>query len=169
MPDPVTIQFLKKPDVIHWGFEAVVLGNDEYGIWLAIPAGGRRWKGEVDRSPVEHAAAFLAPHDDWWTLHYAGPETQYVLFVDITTPPVWVSGERVEMVDLDLDVGLTQDGRAIVEDEDEFIVHQLEYGYTEREIRSALEATERVVRSLETRHEPFFEVARTWWEAALEV
>ena len=27
---PVTVQFLKKPDIIHWGFECFRLGEDEY-------------------------------------------------------------------------------------------------------------------------------------------
>ena len=166
MPATVIIQFLKKPDVIHWGFEAVILGDDDYGVWLAIPKGAGRWKGEEDRGPVQHAAAFLAPREDWWTIHYTGPLTQYVQFVDITTPPQWVADDRVEMIDLDLDVGLTQDGRVVVEDEDEFVVHQLKYGYTEAEIRGAMEATEQVVSLLEAGQEPFFEVARGWWEQA---
>ena len=54
----------------------------------------------------------------------------------------------------------------MVEDEDEFVVHQLTYGYTEREIKGAVEATERVVAALGAGQEPFFEVAHQWWERA---
>ena len=32
---PVTVQFLKNPDHIHWGFAASFLGEDEYGSWRA--------------------------------------------------------------------------------------------------------------------------------------
>lgn len=161
---PVTIQFLKKPDIIHWGFEAFRLGEDKFGVWLAIPTGTKRWKGPVDRSPVLSNAAFCAPHDDWWTLYFNGLVTDKSHFVDITTPSTWVSEDWVEMIDLDLDVVLYHDGTVEIEDEDEFVVHQLQFGYTGGEIRKARETTDQIVAALHTREEPFFEVARSWWE-----
>jgi len=161
---PVTVQFLKKRDIIHWGFECFRLGEDEYGVWLSTPRGTRRWKGPVDRSPVLTNAAFCIPRNDWWTLHYNGTATDKSHFVDITTPSTWVSEGRVEMIDLDLDVVLHQDGTLEVEDEDEFAVHQLQYGYTGEEILKARETTDRIVAALHAREEPFFEVARGWWE-----
>ena len=160
----VTIQFLKKPDVIHWGFEAFRLGEDEYGVWLAIPEGTRRWKGEVDRSPVLSNDVFCVPSGGWWTLHFNGENTSKSHFVDITTPSTWVSTGRVEMIDLDLDVVLHRDGTVEVEDEDEFAVHQLQYGYTGEEILKAREPTDQIVAALYAGEEPFFEVARSWWE-----
>ena len=161
---PVTIQFLKKPDIIHWGFEAFWLGEDEYGVWLSIPTGTRRWKGEVDRSPVLTDAVFCAPHDAWWTLHFNGDVTDKSHFVDIATPSKWVSDDRVEMIDLDLDVAFYHDGTVEVEDEDEFAVHQLQYGYTGEEILNARETTDQIVAALLAREEPFYEVAAKWWK-----
>lgn len=160
---PVTVQFLKKPDIIHWGFESFRLGEDDFGIWLSTPQGTRRWKGEDDRSPVRSNAVFCLPRDQWWTLHYNGPLTQYSHFVDIATVPTFVSDDRVEMIDLDLDVVVRQDGSVFVDDEDEFAVHQLRYGYTGEEIRMARETTDRMAKSLRSREEPFFDVARSWW------
>lgn len=163
MKRPVTAQFLKNPDHIHWGFEAFWLGEDEWGDWIALPKGSKRWKGAETVRPSRETAVFCVPPGEWWHLHYNGPGVhEYVFFVDIVTPPIWVSENRYEMIDLDLDVGMTNDGKVVVEDEDEFQVHQVKYGYTEEMIRKAEEATRQVVAMLERGDEPFFEVAQTW-------
>jgi protein associated with RNAse G/E len=110
-------------------------------------------------------AVFCAPRTGWWHLHYEGRGArEYSAFVDIVTPPVWVSDSRYEMIDLDLDVAVRQDGTIEVQDEDEFEIHKVKYGYTDEMIRGAIDVTERVVNALEGRQEPFFEVADTWLE-----
>ena len=159
---PVTVQFLKNPDIAHWGFEAWFLGEDEYGSWIAVPKGTKRWKGEKSVRPTREDAVFCAPHEGWWHLHYNGATTQFSLFVDIATPPKWVSENRYEMIDLDLDVIVHHDGTVEIEDEDEFQIHQVEYGYTKEMILRAEGETERIVRKLENRREPFFDVAEEW-------
>lgn len=161
---PVTVQFLKNPDLIHWGFKAKFLGEDQFGSWVAIPAGTERWKGAEAVRPTGEDAVFCAPHNGWWHLHYNGSTTEFSHFVDIVTPPVWVSEDRYEMIDLDLDVVVHQDGTIEIEDEDEFEIHQVEYGYTEAMISRALEETDRVVAALTNREEPFFAVAAAWLE-----
>lgn len=158
----VTVQFLKNPDHLHWGFEAEALGEDEYGIWLGVPAGTRRWKGSETVSPTGENAVFCAPHRGWWHLHYNGATTKFSHFVDIVTPPRWVSDDRYEMIDLDLDVVRHQDGTIEVEDEDEFVVHQVRYGYEPEMIRAAETETSRIVEALRRREEPFFDIAATW-------
>lgn len=159
---PVTVQFLKNPDITHWGFEASWLGEDEWGAWIAVPAGTRRWKGDEIVRPSTAPAVFCAPTDGWWHLHYNGPDTKLSHFVDIVTPPVWVSDNRYEMIDLDLDVLVAQNGAIEVDDEDEFEVHQIEYQYSKDMIDGALRATQWVVAELEAGREPFFEVAAGW-------
>ncbi len=159
---PVTVQFLKNPVILHWGFDASWLGEDEFGVWLAVPAGTKRWKGEESVRPTGVDAVFCAPHQGWWHLHYNGASGHYSHFVDIVTPPVWVSENRYEMVDLDLDVGRRQDGTVVVEDEDEFEVHQVKYGYSDEMISMAEEETALVVSMFEQGTEPFFEVAASW-------
>lgn len=159
---PVTVQFLKNPDLTHWGFEASFLGEDEYGSWVAAPAGTRRWKGAEQVRPSSADAVFCAPHEGWWHLHYNGPTTRFSHFIDIVTPPVWVSENRYEMIDLDLDVLVHQDGTIEIEDEDEFQAHQVRYGYTTEMISRAREETDRVAAALQRHDEPFFDVAATW-------
>ncbi len=160
---PVTVQFLKNPDTIHWGFEASFLGEDEYGKWIAVPEGSKRWKGEYQAHPTRSNAVFCAPHRGWWHLHYNGPHTaNYTMFVDINTPPRWLGENRYEMIDLDLDVGMTHDGEIVVEDEDEFALHQVQLEYTPEMITRARQATDDIVNALTGRAEPFFEVAEAW-------
>jgi protein associated with RNAse G/E len=159
---PVTVQFLKNPDRLHWGFEAGLLGEDGHGVWIGVPRGTKRWKGRDSVRPTTEDAVFCAPHEGWWHLHYNGATTQFSHFVDIVTPPMWVSRRRYEMVDLDLDVVRRQDGTVEIEDEDEFEIHQIEYGYTTEMIRRAEQQTELVVSWLSYGQEPFFETADSW-------
>ena len=107
----MTVQFLKNPDHLHWGFEASYLGEDEWGDWMAVPAGSRRWKGDQAMHPTSFDAVFCAPKNAWWHLHYEGMLARtYQAFVDITTPVQWIDEHRYEMVALDLDVALHHDG-----------------------------------------------------------
>lgn len=160
---PVTVQFLKNPDFIHWGFEAHWLGEDEWGDWIAVPEGATRWKGEEKMGPTDVHAVFCAPRGGWWHLHYNGSNHHtYSHFIDIVTPPMWVSDNRYEMVDLDLDVAVYHDGTVEIQDEDEFAVHQVRYGYTDEMIERAVDETQRIVKALGIREEPFFNVAAGW-------
>jgi protein associated with RNAse G/E len=159
---PVTVQFLKNPDVLHWGFKAHWLGDDEWGDWVAVPRGSVRWKGEDQVRPTQTDAVFCAPRGQWWHLHYNGSTTVFSHFVDIVTPPRWIGENRYEMIDLDLDVVMAQDGTVGVEDEDEFEIHQVQYGYTQDMVDRAEEATRRIALALEERQEPFGDVAASW-------
>lgn len=160
----VTTQFLKNPDVLHWGFRVRYLGEDRFGHWLAAPTGTERWKGEEHVRPTREDAVFCAPRDDWWHLHYTGDAADVSHFVDIATPPTWVADDRYEMIDLDLDVLFHRDGAVEIDDEDEFEAHKVRYSYSDELISGALEATATVVGMLERREEPFFEVAAAWLE-----
>jgi hypothetical protein len=157
------VQFLKNPDHLHWGFEGHWLGSDEWGEWIGVPLGSLRWKAEELYPPTPSNAVFCAPHGEWWHLHYNGSEaTNYTHFVDIVTPPLWVSENRYEMIDLDLDVAVHIDGTVEVQDEDEFEVHQVRYGYSQDMISRASAETERVVDAINAGAEPFFVVAQRW-------
>jgi len=159
---PVTAQFLKNPDHLHWGFQAYLLGEDEWGVWLALPQGSTRWKGPQAKPPTTEDAVFCAPREAWWHLHYGGAGPEFSHFVDIATPPVWRGDDRYEMIDLDLDVAVHQDGTIEIQDEDEFAEHQVRYHYTDEMIERARAATDYVVSALHTHQEPFFDVASGW-------
>lgn len=158
---PFLVQFYKNPDLLHWGFEGVRLGEDLHGLWVGLPVGSRRCRAGVERSPTAAPAVQCFPHRGWWTLHYNGVATELSHFVDITTQPRW-DEHRVEMVDLDLDVVRHQSGVVVVEDEDEFEVNRIRYRYSAEMVDRARAETEVIRAGLEDRVEPFFSVAEGW-------
>lgn len=159
----VTVQFFKKPDILHWGFEGSYLGEDQFGTWIALPEGSQRWKGDGDIRPTKEDAVLCAPHHGWWHWHYTGDgSVNYAGFIDICTPPVWVGESRYEMIDLDLDVGLKPNGDVVIEDEDEFEEHQVIYSYPPAMVQRAVEETQMIAESLRLRDEPFFAVSERW-------
>src|SRR5690606_9318898 len=60
------------------------------------------------------------------------------VYVDVTTPPAW-DGATLRCVDLDLDVIAGEDGRVVVDDEDEFEAHRVSLGYP-AEVQAAARA-----------------------------
>lgn len=159
--DRVTVQFYKHGGALHWGMETSFLGEDEWGVWLSYPLGAARWKGVEARSPNPHDGVVCVPHDDWWLMLYSPAHPQISHFIDINTPGQWDDG-RVELVDLDLDVVVNADGSVEIDDEDEFIVHQVELEYSTDLIEGARTAADRVFRDVSARHEPYFETAAAW-------
>jgi hypothetical protein len=162
--EPVVVQYYKNPDILHWGFAGHLMGADEHGSWVGLPRGTHRWKGEAPQAPSDEDAVLCFPHNGWWTLHYGGSSGTVTHFVDITTQPVKTQGQ-IEMVDLDLDLLVMADGQVLIEDEDEFQVHQVMYGYSTEMIEKALAETERIESLLRDHQEPFFDVAAGWLQA----
>ena len=87
-------------------------------------------------------------------------------------PPVW-RGDRVTMIDLDLDIERARDGEVTIVDEDEFAAHQVRLAYPRHVIESArlalleasgerLDIAARVTRS----EEPFAETGARWMRLA---
>lgn len=151
----------KWPDAPHWEFDAVRLGSDEHGDWVGVPGG--TWLSKPDRGfPAWCDHVVLLPRDSWWvaTLYGTDPvldaERPVDVYVDITTPSVWSpAGDRVSAVDLDLDVIRDPDGRAWVDDEDEFAEHQRLLGYPADVIEAARESCAGVLEAVTARRAPY--------------
>ena len=160
----VTIQYFKYPDQLHWRHDSTRLGADEFGVWLGIPATATVQRGHEPAQTIGRDAVQLITPDRWWSLIYNGTGDEYEVYVDIATPPVWESEDRVTMLDLDLDVVRYQDGRIEILDEDEFLDHQVRFSYPERLIDAARASTAEVVLAVEGNREPFASVAAGWLE-----
>ena len=98
----------------------------------------------------------------WFIPIFSPTDPRFSLYVDICTPPVWTSNDRVETFDLDLDVAIGPDGTVSVLDEDEFDEHRVRYSYPDELIVGAQAATQYVLRAVETGHGPFNGVADQW-------
>lgn len=161
----------------HWGYDAVVLGEDGHGLWLGFAAGtvftrpdkvfvGRHdHVGLVPRDGAWHLATFhSAAGDPWAALGGSGVE----VYVDMTTPAEW-DGTTLRAVDLDLDVVRGFNGTVIVDDEDEFAEHQVAYGYPDDVIAGARASCEAVLAAVRGGHAPYDGSSGRWLDVLRDV
>lgn len=160
----VHVDFRKWPDTIHWQFRMRRLGEDEHGIWLWAPGGTVARRAQEPPKRFGYLTVKVVPRDRWWTAIFNDGASHRV-YVDIITPAEW-SGDTVTMIDLDLDVVCTQRGDVFVEDEDEFLEHQVTLGYPDDVVARARTTAAQVAQALEGGHEPFAGLADAWLEAA---
>ena len=161
----VTVQYYKYPRTLHWRHDMIRLGEDSHGVWLGGRPGSVAQRGEEPAITIRQSFVKLIPSSAWWTAIFNDPiEPRVAVYVDITTLPTWVAPDRVEMVDLDLDVIRQRDGVVYVDDEDEFEEHRVSLGYPPRLIDSARAVTARMVMDLENARPPFDGTSESWME-----
>ena len=141
------------------------LGEDDHGVWLGTPAGttvhynyGARRTRTTRLNSVR-----LIPRDQWWIAMFTAEPGDREVYCDVCAPPVWNSPAEVTVVDLDLDLARFRSGhRVIVEDEDEFAVNTVSYGYPAGVVASATAAAAGLRVALTDRAEPFAVASRPW-------
>jgi uncharacterized protein len=165
---PVPMIMRKWGDLPHWEFASIPLGQDAHGTWFGTPA-GTTFRRPDARFVSEHPHVVLVPRPgllapsctaDWVATFYADPAPVHI-YVDITTPSTLTAG-GVVTTDLDLDVVRPRDGAVWVDDEDEFAVHQVRFGYPTEVIRDATAVCGRVLRAVVDAEPPFDGVADRW-------
>jgi len=159
----VQVNYRKYDGTLHWNLRMRRLGEDEYGIWLGLPADSVMRKGHNPAVPVPEAHVILFPRDAWWTATFNAAPRSTEVYCDITTPPEWPSPAEVTMVDLDLDVLRKRGTRLpLLVDEDEFAEHQVRYGYPAEVIHSAQDAADRLMVAVAEETGPFGGVHGRW-------
>ncbi|MCU7723568.1 YgaC family protein [Actinoplanes sp. KI2] len=149
----------------HWWWSAEELGSDRFGWWFGSRAGTALRRGFEEPVIVRHDFVVLVPDEGRWIAAWNGPEeTQTALYIDVTDKPVR-HRDRVEAVDLDLDVIRLRDGTVRLLDEDEFEEHQVLYGYPAEEIAQARATADELLAMVTARREPFGEVGEAWLAA----
>ena len=151
----------KWPDLLHWQFDARLLGEDEHGVWVHAPSDTIVKRGDEPSRPLGVGFVGLVPRDEWWVVEFYTDHPWHTVYVNIGTPPVW-DGDQLSQIDLDLDVVRTLDDTVVVLDEDEFAEHQLRYSYPPHIIASARAATDAAVDRVQRREEPFGSAVRSW-------
>ncbi len=161
--DVVDVRFTKWGGGRHWEFPVTVLGTDEHGVWAGAGVGTRLWRPAAS-FVSEFDWVTLVPHEAAWAASFYDAEDHpTAVYVDMTTPAVW-SGSSVSMVDLDLDVIVRRDGTLLVDDEDEFALHQVELGYPPEIVTMARASADEVLAAVAARDEPFAAVGLAWVE-----
>jgi hypothetical protein len=160
---PVPVQYFKDPQSPHWRHEMFWLGEDAHGTWLAGGVGTVVQRGAEPAQRLTRAFVQLIPSGRWWTALFNGPgDHDMPVYVDITTVARWPSPDRVQLIDLDLDVVQRGDGSVYVDDEDEFEEHRTALGYPPLFVDSARAAAARLVLDLEGGAPPFDGTGRQW-------
>lgn len=159
--DPIRVEMTKWGDRPHWCFEGVWLGSDEYGEWLGFPVGthnsrpGFAFDSEVD-------AVTLVPRDAYWVATFQAPGIWCDTYIDISTPSTWDS-DVLRTVDLDLDVIRRDTGQVVIDDEDEFLEHQVSFGYPAEVIAAARTTADELFVAVEQRQAPYDGKAHLAW------
>ena len=151
----VDCDFRKWKDKPHWRFPAEVIERDAFGTWLGAlpptPFTGPRGAGEW-----EHAFAILVPASDWWIATFNEERHEGVeIYIDICTPAEWHTPNHFSSIDLDLDVIRMRDGTVYLDDEDEFLEHQVTFGYPPDVVENVSTTAQRVMDLVTARTEPF--------------
>lgn len=161
--DVVAVRFTKWGNHPHWELDARYLGEDEHGWWLGAPAGMPMSRPGVSTTTAS-AIALLVPRDAAYVASFYGPEQpEFGLYVDMATVPVW-EGRTLRAVDLDLDVIRLRDGRVVVDDEDEFLEHQVSLGYPDRVVALAQASCDAVAGAVSAGEEPWRSAGHQWVE-----
>jgi len=161
----VDVQYTKWGGKRHWWWSAEELGRDRFGWWIGSRAGTELRRGFEEPVVVGHDFVVLVPDRGRWIAAWNGPEeTELALYIDVTDEPVR-RPDRVEAVDLDLDVVRLRDGTVRLLDEDEFEEHQVLYGYPAEEIALARATADELLAMVSARQEPFGEVGESWLAA----
>jgi hypothetical protein len=145
----------------HWAMDALWLGADNAGDWIGFPHGTFMSRPGFEFVTKNHQVG-LVPSAGWMATFH-GPGGDVLTYVDMTTVPVW-DGDVVRTVDLDLDVIELLDGSVVVDDEDEFEEHRVQYGYPAEVVALALASKDTVLDAVRSATPPFDGSAAPWHE-----
>lgn len=178
--DPIRVEETKWGGRLHWQFDGIWLGDDDHGEWLGFPTGTHYARpGYSFDSAVD--AVTLVPHERHWLATFHAPGIWCDLYVDMCTPAAW-DGDVLRTVDLDLDVirmsSTTQHasrppgllagpGEVLIDDEDEFLEHQVAYGYPDEVVNAARSAADEVLAAVLASAAPYDGSHRRWLAALL--
>jgi len=159
LADPVRSVYRKYDGSLHWHTTLLWLGEDDHGVWLGSPGGGVSRRGSEPSIMLSYAYATLVPRDQWWTAIFNAPgQLRTEIYCDVTTVPQWhhdASPTTFTMIDLDLDVIRRRDGKTVIDDEDEFLEHQVKMHYPPAIVAAAEASCRWLVAEVSAARTPF--------------
>lgn len=145
---------------------AYLIGEDSIGKWIGVATGDAWWAADNSQSGV-----FLGPlvkvfpaNTFWTACFYPG---DFSIDVDISMPVRWVE-DRVEEIDLELDVLYSTRGGITVRDQAKFDDILDTYGLPPEIARRAQDTCKQICGMIERGDEPFGTVGFTWLEHFLK-
>lgn len=116
---------------LHITWPAEVLYQSPAGIVCMTPAGTRFTHHTRGISfDLEYQGVSVFPRDAWFNIFYDFEQSGrlHQVYCNVATPAA-IQADRVEWVDLDLDVVQHANQPVFLDDEDEFTAHQIQYRY----------------------------------------
>lgn len=144
----------------HRRFRGQRLGEDDHGVWIGRPTGTVTTFGAGSARTATQPAVHLIPRDGWWRAAF-GLTANIPVYCDVTTVSEWRNG-LVTMIDLDLDVLRLADGTVYLDDEEEFIEHQVMYGYPPGVIKAAEAVAQELLEAVRSGDGPFGGAHEHW-------
>jgi hypothetical protein len=157
----VDCDFRKWGGIAHWRFSMELLGRDEFGTWL-VSRPPVAYTGPQGAGDWTHPFALLIPDGDWWVATFNAPPHDVEIYVDMTTPVEWLSQSHLTAIDLDLDVVRSREHGVFIDDEDEFLEHQVSYAYPDDVIAATRACADAIFAHVSARDEPFGEASLPW-------
>jgi protein associated with RNAse G/E len=163
MSELIRLTYRKYDRSLHWHGTMRRLGEDEHGLWLGWGRNMRMARGSGPVVTFDQAHVQLIRRADWWCGAFHAAPRPTAIYCDITTVAEWTAPDEITMVDLDLDVLRFRDGRApAIVDEDEFLEHQVRYGYPPDVIASARATADALLVAIQQGEEPFNSAYQSW-------
>jgi hypothetical protein len=151
----------------HWEMDALYLGADHAGDWIAFPVGTVMSRPGVSVTTTNEQVGLVPSAGTAvgraWLATFHGPGGNVWTYVDMTTVPSW-HGHTVRAVDLDLDVVEGLDRVVYVDDQDEFDEHRVELGYPREVVDLAMATRDLVLTAVRDKHPPFDGSAQPWFD-----
>lgn len=113
----------------------------------------------------------IQPEEPWIPIWNVAPDPTHrtAIYVDITTVPTMPTPDRVEAIDVDLDVVLLIDGSIEVLDEDEFEEHRAQLSYPDWLVDQARASAASVAVAIDAKKPPFNGAHLSWFEVLATV
>lgn len=161
----IWIERRRWPDRPQSRVQGYLLGRDEHGTWLGLPAGHEVLRGDDVLYHGPNPVVMCIPDQGWWVANWYDGAVE--LFVDVTTPAAW-QGDRVVIVDLDFGV-IVQQGSARLVDAERFEEQRLLYEYPSTVEAGARAASTEVLAKADAGEPPFSLDVAAGWFAMLRV
>jgi protein associated with RNAse G/E len=170
MNELIRLTFRKFDGALHWHSVLRRLGEDEHGLWLGWGAGHVTARGSEPPITLERPYVHLIRREDWWCGTFNAEPFNTEIYCDITTVAEWTAPDEITLIDLDLDVLRLRDGRApFIDDEDEFLEHQVRYAYPAEVIATARATADALLESVKANEEPFATAYHRWLALVADV
>ncbi|MDH5672050.1 MAG: DUF402 domain-containing protein [Myxococcales bacterium] len=108
--DVVYVDVRKWPATPRWHWHAFALGEDDHGRWSYVPQGAPVQLAEQSPITTSYPQVIMYPWEALYAARFLPEQADLAVYVDVIAAPSYAP-QRVQVVDVDLDVVRHHDGR----------------------------------------------------------